>query len=497
MRKGMEPVRHPRRLAPALLAAAAVLALVPAGAAAACSTNFAPGFGTNAVCAATSLAVTPNPVDPGAVATFDGSGSTGDAEHAIATYEWSFGDGVVETTAAPSDSTTHAYTARGHYVATLTTLDSGDVPIATSTPIDVYVSAMPVAAFSVPGGTLRPGVAYGFDASASTAPGGSIAHYLWDWGDGTSSDTTTPVVQHTFAAGGASSGVTLTVVNDVGLASAPVTHAIGVANQLPVVQVAATPSTVDVGEALTLSAAGSVDPDGSIVEYRWDLDANGSFETSTGTTPSVGAGGYPNAGLITLRVKVIDDSGQSSVGSVNVTVVDPTGSTGVGGGPTGGGGGGTGSTTTTSGGSAGSGTGGSASGDSGAGAGGGGTAGNAFALGLSGPAIQRLATVLRRGIALQARANRTATGTLTLTISGRDAHVLHLASRRTKKPVAIGTARIRLRAGHAAKATIKLSRKAATALRRSLPRSLRITVTGTLTTGTTRTTAQRLILLRR
>jgi PKD repeat protein len=496
MPDGMEPARHLRRLAPALAAAAATLALVPAGAGATCSTNFAPGFGTNTVCAVTNLVVTPNPVDPGVAATFDGSGSTGDTGTGdIATYFWTFGDGSTDTTAAPTSSTTHAYSARGHYVATLTTKDVTDTPIATSAPVDVYVSAMPVAALAPPGGTLRPGVAYSFDAGASTAPGGSIVQYLWDWGDGTSSDTTVPAVQHTFGANGASTGVTLTVVNDIGLASAPVTQAITVQNQLPVVQVAATPSTVNVGEALTLSAAGSHDPDGAIVEYRWDRDANGSYETSTGTTPSVAAGGYPNAGVITLRVKVIDDSGQSTVGSANVTVVDPTGATGAGGGGTTGGSGGTGAgSTTTSGGST---SGGATSGGTSSGATGGGAAGDAFTLGLGGPAIQRLATVLRRGVGLQARANRTATGTLTLTLSPRDARTLRLASRRTKKPVTIGTLRVSLRSGATAKPSIKLTRKATTALRHSHARSLRITIQATIASGPDHTTATRIILLRR
>jgi PKD repeat protein len=474
-----------RHLALALALAAPLLA--PATAGATCTTNAAPlGDGlTNVVCASTTLIVTPNPVDPNVAATFDGSGSTGpNGPGDIASYVWDFGDGTGATTSGSgADQTQHAYAQRGHYTATLTTKDASDVVIASSTPVDVYVSAMPIAVLVVPGGTLRPGVAYSFDASGSSAPGGSIAQYEWDWGDGSALQTTsTPTVQHTFASDGASTQVTLTVVNDVGLHSAPATQAIVVQDQLPVVQLSATPSTVAIGQQLTLSAAGSHDPDGAIVEYRWDLDANGSFETSTGTTPQVTAGGYPNVGPISLRVKVIDDSGEASIAAVNVTVVDP-----------GGGGGG-------SGGSGGSGGAGGTHGGSGSGGGAGAGASTtaAFVLGLRGTPIQRLPAVLRRGVGLQALANRAGRGMLTLTISARDARTLHLASRRTRKPVVIGTFRIRLRAGKLAKSSVKLTRRAARALRHAhAHRLLRVTVHGALAAGTAHATALRMILLRR
>jgi chitodextrinase len=489
---GMERFRHLRRPAP-LLAALAALALAPAGAAATCSTNFAPGLGgTNSVCAQTDLTVNPNPVDPNVAATFDGTGSTGsNGPGDIASYHWDFGDGTTDIT--PTVSTPHTYAARGRYIATLTTFDASDQLIASSAPVTVYVSAMPVGAFTPPAATVRPGVSFQFDASGSTAPGGLIATYHWDWGDGTTTDTASATAQHAFAADGASTGVTLTVTNDVGLASAPVTHAIAVADQLPAVQLVATPATVNVGQQVSLSAAGSADPDGAIAEYRWDLDANGSFETTTATGTSATAGPFPNAGVITLRVKAIDDSGEATVRGVNVTVVDPTGGTGAGG-STGGGGSGSGGSGSGSGGSGGS-AGGSGSGSGGGTAGGG--VSDPFVLGLSGTAIQRLAAVLRHGVGLKAQANRLATGTLTLTISAGDARRLHLAARRNRKPVAIGTLRISLRPGRAAKPAVKLTRKAARALRHAKLRTLRVTVSGALAAGPERTTALRVILLRR
>jgi hypothetical protein len=260
-----------------------------------------------------------------------------------------------------------------------------------------------------------------------------------------------------------------------------------VLNQLPLVQLIATPATVQVGEPLRLDATGTSDPDGTIAEYQWDLDANGTFERSTGTTPTVTAGGYPNPGPIVLRVKAIDDNGGSSVKGVTVTVARPPAS---GGGSTGGSGSGSGGSGTRSG------SGGSATGGGSGGSGASGSTRDPFAVGLSGAAIQRLTAALRRGIGLQAVANRAASGTLTLSVSATDAKNLRLPGRKGKRPVAIGTLRLALRAGRTAKPAIKLSSAAARALRRAKPTTLRVTIRGSLAAGADSAAVVRVVLLR-
>jgi hypothetical protein len=430
-------------------------------------------------CAAAVLNVSPNPAAPNALVTLDGSQSVGaDVGNPIAGYQWDFGDGTTDQTAPPTASVTHTY-ARGAYTARLTIVDRTNAVLAT-TAVGLFADDPPVAALSAPSGTLRPGVAYGFDASGSSTPDaalrGSIVRYDWDWGDGTTTSNGGPRAQHTFASD-ATPRVTVTVYDDLGV-SGTTSASVTVFNELPLVTLVATPSTVQVGQQVRLDASGSSDPDGSIVEYRWDLDANGSFETSTGTTPTATAGGFPNPGLLTLSVKVIDDSGGSSVKSVTVTVVAPPGSGGSGSG-------------SRAGGSAGAG----GSGGSGGSAGGGGTH-DRFAVGLSGAAIQKLTAALRRGIGLLAVANRAATGKLTMTVSAGDARTLHLPGRRGRRPVAIGTLRLALRAGRTAKPTIKLTPGAARALRRVKPRALRVTIRGSLAAGTDSAAVVRVVLLR-
>lgn len=492
-----------RALTALLLALAVLLPSIGAGSALAdtCTTAFtsaSDGPLANA-CAAAVLRVTPSPATPGIPVTLDASqSSAGDGAAQIVTYAWDFGDGTTDATAAPDSSIAHTY-ARGSYVLELTIEERDGTPLAGDS-FDLVVSEPPVARLSAPVGTLRPQVDYAFDASGSSAPGGSIDRYLWVWGDGTTSETSSPTTTHRFAADAASRAVSVTVVNDLGLESDPATAAVSVQNQLPLVQLIATPATVALGQQLTLDATGSSDPDGSIDHYEWDLDADGSFEkTTAAATPHVTAGPYPNPGPIVLRVRVVDDSRAASVKSVVVTVTGSGGAVGGGGGsraggssaggPRGGSGGGSGSRGGGSGGAGGSGSG------SGAGSGGAG-GGSAFAIGLGGSAIQRLAGALRSGVALTATANRAANGTLTLQVDARAARTLGLAGRRGKRPVTIGTIRLALRAGRTAKPSIKLTRGAARALKQKHPRSLRVTIRGAVSAGADSAAIVRVVLLR-
>lgn len=71
----------------------------------------------------------------------------------------------------------------------------------------------PVASFTA---SLQPaGIPSVFDASASLSPIGTIVSYAWDFGDGNTLVTNTPIVNHVYAASGAYN-VTLTVTNSAG-----------------------------------------------------------------------------------------------------------------------------------------------------------------------------------------------------------------------------------------------------------------------------------------
>lgn len=159
------------------------------------------------------------------------------------------------------------------------------------------------------------GTAVGFSANGSTDAGGSIAAYLWSFGDGTSSTVANPF--KAYAAPGLYT-VTLTVTDNQGATgsastTASITAAPTQTNQLPQAR-ANGPYTIASGTPLTLSSGGSFDPDGSIVSYQWTL---GDGRTATGPAPTVT---YAVAGTFNVSLTVTDNTGATASSSTTVTV---------------------------------------------------------------------------------------------------------------------------------------------------------------------------------
>jgi len=84
------------------------------------------------------------------------------------------------------------------------------------------------------------------------------------------------------------------------------------------------PYSAPEGGSVTVAASGS-DPNGDSLTYAWDLDNNGSFETS-GQNVSFDASLLDGPSSYTVKVRATDPGGLSAVSSatVNVTNVEPT-----------------------------------------------------------------------------------------------------------------------------------------------------------------------------
>lgn len=72
------------------------------------------------------------------------------------------------------------------------------------------------------------------------------------------------------------------------------------------------------GSPLALDASGSSDPDGNIVEYAWDLDNNGSYET-LGISPQVT---FDDNGAFQVGLRVTDAYGESSADTAEIVVAN-------------------------------------------------------------------------------------------------------------------------------------------------------------------------------
>jgi hypothetical protein len=73
------------------------------------------------------------------------------------------------------------------------------------------------------------------------------------------------------------------------------------------------------GEAVTFTS-GSKDPDGTIAASTWDLDGNGTFDDTKGSTAKRT---FATAGTYTVSLQVTDDRGATNRVSTTVTVTDP------------------------------------------------------------------------------------------------------------------------------------------------------------------------------
>ena len=74
------------------------------------------------------------------------------------------------------------------------------------------------------------------------------------------------------------------------------------------------------GTDIILDGTGSSDPDGDPITYEWDFDNDGLFDDATGPTPT-----YDDVGdnkVVTIKLKVTDDSGAFDVDETTLTVTN-------------------------------------------------------------------------------------------------------------------------------------------------------------------------------
>ena len=204
---------------------------------------------------------TPLPGQPVAAFTYECSGSTCDFDAAgsfdpdgtIASYSWQFGDG----TSGSGPTAHHVYATGDPHNVTLTVTDDSGATGIVRKPVPANIA--PVASFTV----ACSGPTCTFDGSGSSDPDGTIASYLWYFGDGGISDAGATVT-HGYATGTFSAR--LIVADNVG-AIATTVQTLSVVNAPPV----ATFTVACNGPTCTFDGSGSSDPDGTIASYAWHL----------------------------------------------------------------------------------------------------------------------------------------------------------------------------------------------------------------------------------
>lgn len=131
-------------------------------------------------------------------------------------YLWNFGD----NSTGSGMTVTHSYLIPQAYTVTLTVTDERGGVGSTTRSLTVSGPAAPVALFAVTPASPAAGANAVFNATTSTVgAGATITQYVWNFGDGTSSVTSTsPVITRSFAVAG-TYAVTLTITDSFGRTS--------------------------------------------------------------------------------------------------------------------------------------------------------------------------------------------------------------------------------------------------------------------------------------
>jgi len=145
-----------------------------------------------------SFTVSPTGPITGQEATFTAT-ATPASGHRIATFNWTWGDGSDNQTASPVIH--HTFSTAGTYLVVLTVTDDRGLSTRMQTP--VVVTSGVTASFTISPTSPRVSVSAAFDASASsTTTGAVITTFAWDFGDGSTSNSSSGLATHTYSAQG-------------------------------------------------------------------------------------------------------------------------------------------------------------------------------------------------------------------------------------------------------------------------------------------------------
>jgi len=158
---------------------------------------------------------------------------------------------------------------------------------------------------------LNVGEAVLFDGSSSASTEGKVISYAWDVdgeriGDG-------PSINHAFATTGQHT-VKLVVKDNVGL-TGTASKTVAVYSNEPVVDFHFSPDHSKAGQSITFDGSNSFDPDGKIVDYKWDF-GDGAYADEP-----VVKHAYSKAGDYPVTLTVIDNEGNQKSTTRLISVI--------------------------------------------------------------------------------------------------------------------------------------------------------------------------------
>jgi len=157
-----------------------------------------------------------------------------------------------------------------------------------------------------------------FDASYLGSPD---KQYEWDFGDGSpvqvgTPTSTTVTVTHNYVGSPGDTFVATFRIWVNGIVGEWESDTVNIMiNRIPVAD-ANGPYEVTAGDTIHLDGSGSYDPDGTIVNWEWDIDNDGTYDTSGEIISHT----YLTPGTYTVLLRVTDEYGSTDTDTTTVTV---------------------------------------------------------------------------------------------------------------------------------------------------------------------------------
>ncbi len=261
------------------------------------------------------VAATPTASSVGEPVTFAVTVTAGSS--AIGEASINFGDGTSQSLGALAGATNvvHTYTFAGTFTVTATVQDRSNANVQVVTVI-VIEAAAPLNVTLVAPATVQVNVAATFTATV-TQPAGTpeIVRYEWDFGDGSSANTTGPAISHVYTSAGSKVASVIAVEKDGRTGSAQVGINVTPATPLNVNLTASpSPGTVDEVVTFTATATGSTVP---VATYAWDFGDTTTVTTSGNVVNHV----YTTVGTRTVKVTATTTEGVAGSTQISLIVV--------------------------------------------------------------------------------------------------------------------------------------------------------------------------------
>jgi PKD repeat protein len=265
---------------------------------------------TNAVAPSAAFTVTPAAPEVGQLVTFDALTSRDEGVSCPnCTFLWNFGGDGTGT----GMIVTHTFGVGGNYLVTLTVIDPAQSSGTTQRTVTVTAPGIPtnVTVTSSPSPPIAAQPAT-FTATATPAANHRITSYEFIWGDGSTTSSAVPVLQHTYSQA-ASYPLTLTVRDDLGQSTT--------INQVVIVSSGLTAAFTTSISGTTVTFDGSTSSSqvaSTITDYAWDFTSDGTYDTN-GSSPTT-SNDYGASGTYRVTLKITDSRGVTKTVSQNVVV---------------------------------------------------------------------------------------------------------------------------------------------------------------------------------